>query len=84
MSPGIDVRRIPAIAAADVPHGGYCRLESGQAWPQDEIDGTGGISAGPATPLGYTPKGEPIQIQTHGHVMTEQGSVTLYEGRPIS
>jgi hypothetical protein len=77
------VRRTPALAGADVPHGAYCRLEKGQAFPQLSADGTGGISAGPATPLGYTPAGAPVQIQTEGGVMTEAGWVELRGGRVV-
>lgn len=79
-----DVQRIEAVAAANVPHGGRCRLKGGKAYPCGELDGSGGISAGPSTVLGYTPKGEPLQVQTHGGVMTEAGYVRLRGGRLVS
>lgn len=63
------VRRIPAIAGADVPHGAYCRLERGKAFPAGEADGSGGICAGPHPISGFTPKGQPVQLQTDGGVM---------------
>lgn len=75
------VRRIEAIAGADVAHGAYCRLTRGKAFPQADVDGSGGISAGPATPLGFTPKGQLVQLQTDGGVMTEAGWIELREGR---
>jgi hypothetical protein len=81
--PAGEVRRIPAVAAADVPHGGRCRLERGKAYPCEDLDGSGGISAGPSTVLGYTRKGPPLRIQTDGGVMTEAGYVQLRGGRLV-
>lgn len=78
------IRRVPAISDIDVPHGGYCRLEDGRAYPQGEADGSGGISAGPATPRGYTPAGEALQLQTDGGIMTEAGYVQLRGGMIVA
>lgn len=82
-APSVAIRRVPAVAGADAPHGAYCRLTRGKAYPQAEADGSGGISAGPSTVRGFTPKGEPLQIQTDGGVMTEAGFVVFRDGRPI-
>lgn len=79
-----DVRRTSAIAGADVPHGARCRLTRGKAYPCEDLDGSGGISAGPSTILGYTPKGKPVAVQTHGGVMTEGGYIRLRDGRAIA